>query len=78
MKRLRFKMADNKPERPWESLTYRAKNARMIEQQREMLKMLMERNAISHENYAKAIEVLSEKVAGSDTDKPPESSDLSR
>ena len=69
---------DKKTDKPRGSLTYREKNARMIEQQREMLKMMMERNAISREDYAKAIKALSEKAASSYTDKLPESSGLSR
>ena len=55
---------DQKTDKPWESLTYSEKNARMIEREKGMLAMLRSRKAISGEDYTKAMQMLSGKTAG--------------
>ncbi len=52
---------DKSEETPWEMLSREEKNARLIRRQMALLDTLMERSAISREDYNKALLVLTGK-----------------
>jgi len=51
-------MPDIKTEAEWETLSHDEKNALMIRKQKELLNSLVERHAISREDYDKAMKAL--------------------
>lgn len=51
----------NSKQASWETLTHDEKNAQMIKQEIDLLSTFLERNAISREDYEKAMCVLKRK-----------------
>lgn len=54
-------MSEHKKDVVWETLSHDEKNDRMIQQEKELLDTFLERNAITREEYEKAVRVLEDR-----------------
>ncbi len=54
-------MSEYKMDALWETLSHDEKNVRLIQQEKDLLKTFLERNAITREDYEKAVKVLEDR-----------------